>query len=186
MLIRRLWRLKSLASRLFAQPFAQAQIKENIKARRRWSLCWESTGHRWIPLTKGQSRGKRFLGGRGGGALPLWESVGMRRGFAPHFQYVDDLMPPPQLCKSIVLFRFCWVPFWTSSVVPLMILTRSAPPTQGFNHVGRSFNLFMATTGDVWIPSFRIWGYVHVEHISCVITTRIVTNIRESSLLLSQ
>ena len=40
-----------------------------------------------------------------------------------------------------------------------------------FNHVGRSFDLFMATTGDVWIiPSFRIWGYVHVEHISCVIT----------------
>ena len=41
-----------------------------------------------------------------------------------------------------------------------------------FNHVGESFNLFMATTGDVWvIPSFRIWDYVlHVEHISCVIT----------------
>ena len=39
------------------------------------------------------------------------------------------------------------------------------------NDVGRSFNLFMATTGDVWIiPSFRIWDYVlHVEHISCVI-----------------
>ena len=34
------------------------------------------------------------------------------------------------------------------------------------------FNLFMATTRDVWIiPSFRIWDYVlHVEHISCVIT----------------
>ena len=41
-----------------------------------------------------------------------------------------------------------------------------------FNHVGGSFDLFMAATGDVWIiPSFRIWGYVlHVEHISCVIT----------------
>ena len=40
-----------------------------------------------------------------------------------------------------------------------------------FNHVGGSFNLLMAATGDVWIiPSFRIWGYVlHVEHISCVI-----------------
>ena len=39
------------------------------------------------------------------------------------------------------------------------------------NHVGRSFNLFMATTGDVWIiPCFPIWDYVlHVEHISCVI-----------------
>ena len=41
-----------------------------------------------------------------------------------------------------------------------------------FNHVGGSFNLSMAATGDVWIiPSFRIWGYVlHVEHILCVIT----------------
>ena len=28
-----------------------------------------------------------------------------------------------------------------------------------FNHVGGSFNLFMGTTGDVWIiPSFRLWG----------------------------
>ena len=41
-----------------------------------------------------------------------------------------------------------------------------------FSRVGGSFNLFMATTGDVWIiPSFRIWDYVlHVEHVSCVIT----------------
>ena len=40
------------------------------------------------------------------------------------------------------------------------------------NHVGGSFNLFMATTGYVRIIlSFRIWDYVlHVEHISCVIT----------------
>ena len=41
-----------------------------------------------------------------------------------------------------------------------------------FNHVGGSFNLFLATTGDVWIiPSFRIWDWVlHIEHVSCVIT----------------
>ena len=36
------WRLKSLASPLFAQPFIQVQIKENIKARRHWPLCGES------------------------------------------------------------------------------------------------------------------------------------------------
>ena len=38
-----------------------------------------------------------------------------------------------------------------------------------FNHVGGSLNIFMATTGGVWmIPSFRIWGYVlHVEHFMC-------------------
>ena len=42
-----------------------------------------------------------------------------------------------------------------------------------FNHVGRSFNLYMATTRDVSIiPSFRICNFyvLHVEHISCVIT----------------
>ena len=42
------------ASRMFVQPFVQAQIKENIKAPRHWPLWGESTGHRWIPLIKGQ------------------------------------------------------------------------------------------------------------------------------------
>ena len=32
----------------------QAHIKENIKDPRHWSLWGDSTGHRWIPLTKGQ------------------------------------------------------------------------------------------------------------------------------------
>ena len=40
------WRLKSPASRLFTQPFVQAQIKENIKAPRHWPLCGEFTGAR--------------------------------------------------------------------------------------------------------------------------------------------
>ena len=48
------WRLKSSASPLFTQLFGQAQIKENIKAPRSWSLCGEFTGERWIPRTKGQ------------------------------------------------------------------------------------------------------------------------------------
>ena len=34
--------------------FIQAQIKEEIKALRHCTLCGESTGHRWIPITKGQ------------------------------------------------------------------------------------------------------------------------------------
>ena len=42
---------KSPASLLFAQPFVQAQIKENIKAPRQWPLCGEFTGDRWIPRT---------------------------------------------------------------------------------------------------------------------------------------
>ena len=54
------WRLKSPASRLFAQPDIQAQIKENIKAPRYWPLCGEFTGDRWIPHTKGQKHGKCF------------------------------------------------------------------------------------------------------------------------------
>ena len=33
------WHLKSPASRLLSQPFAQAQIKENIKATRHWPFC---------------------------------------------------------------------------------------------------------------------------------------------------
>ena len=32
------------SSRLFTQPFIQAQIKENIKAPRHWPLCGEFTG----------------------------------------------------------------------------------------------------------------------------------------------
>ena len=46
-----------------------------------------------------------------GGELPLWESVGMRRGFAPHFRHLDDLFAPHNLTMSTILFRSCWVPF---------------------------------------------------------------------------
>ena len=40
-----------------------------------------------------------------------------------------------------------------------------------FNHIGKSFNLFVATTRGVWIiPSFQIGGSVlYIEHISCLI-----------------
>ena len=48
------WRLKSTTSRLFAQPFVQAHIKENIKDLRHWHFLGESTGDHCIPLTKGQ------------------------------------------------------------------------------------------------------------------------------------
>ena len=54
------WRLKSPASRLFTQPFIQAQIKENIKVPRHWPLWGEFTGDRWIPRTNDQLRGKCF------------------------------------------------------------------------------------------------------------------------------
>ena len=54
------WLLKSQASRLFAQPFVQAQIKKNIRAPRHGPLCGEFTGDRWIPRTKGQQRRQCF------------------------------------------------------------------------------------------------------------------------------
>ena len=41
-------------TQLFAQPFVQVQIKENFKVLHYWPLWGESTGGRWIPLTKGQ------------------------------------------------------------------------------------------------------------------------------------
>ena len=46
-------RLKSPAYRLFTELFIQAQIKENIKARRHWPLWGEFAGDQWIPRTEG-------------------------------------------------------------------------------------------------------------------------------------
>ena len=40
--------MRVMASRLFTQPFIQAQINENIKAPRHWPLWGEFTGDRWI------------------------------------------------------------------------------------------------------------------------------------------
>ena len=48
------------ASRLFTQPFIQAQIKESIRAPCHWPLCGEFTWDGWIPRTNGQQRGKCF------------------------------------------------------------------------------------------------------------------------------
>ena len=56
-----LWYLKSPASRLFTQPFIEAQIKENIKAPIHWPLWGEFTADQGIPRTKGQLRGSFHL-----------------------------------------------------------------------------------------------------------------------------
>ena len=55
------WRLKSPASGLFAQPFVQAQIKENIKALRHWHLWGKSTGIWWFPSQRTSSAETSFL-----------------------------------------------------------------------------------------------------------------------------
>ena len=47
-------RTSQISSLLFTQPFIRAQIKETIKASRRWPLCGEFTGDRWIPCKNGQ------------------------------------------------------------------------------------------------------------------------------------
>ena len=54
-----------------------------------------------------------FSGGGGWGALPLWESVGMRmrRGFAPHSRHLDDLFAPQNWTTPTISFRSCWVHF---------------------------------------------------------------------------
>ena len=55
---------------------------------------WLSNGPpRWISRSPGRFIGRLRRPGDppGGGALPLWESVGMRRGFAPHF---SAFLPP--------------------------------------------------------------------------------------------
>ena len=55
-----------------------------------------------------------------------------------------------------------------------------------FNQVGGSFNLFMATTEDVWIiPSFRLRDYM-LQLSPFHVPSWIVANISDSSLLLYQ
>ena len=49
--------LKWPASRLFTQPFIQAQMKENIKYPRHWPLWGKFTGDRWISRTKASNVG---------------------------------------------------------------------------------------------------------------------------------
>ena len=46
------WRLKSRASRLFAQSFIRARIKENTKAPRHWPLCGEFAGTGEFPAQR--------------------------------------------------------------------------------------------------------------------------------------
>ena len=49
-----LWRLKSPASRFFAQPFVQAQVREKISRLRGTGLSEGNPSDQWIPLKKGQ------------------------------------------------------------------------------------------------------------------------------------
>ena len=48
------WRLKSPVTQRIIQPLVYASFKEDIKFRSTATLQVESTGDRWIPLTKGQ------------------------------------------------------------------------------------------------------------------------------------
>ena len=68
------------ASPLFAQPFVQANIKENIKVLHHWSLWGEFTCDRWFSFTKGQWHGKSFYLMTSSGCL-----VGINR--IPHRNY---------------------------------------------------------------------------------------------------
>ena len=86
--------------------------------------------------------------------------------------------------KNINIFFECISKYWPLclcfNMKPMLLLVTGGwglgaflrwwPPSVLW--AGPLNDLFMATTGDVWIiPSFSIWDYVpHVEHVSCVIT----------------
>ena len=55
---------QSPASRLFTQPFIQAQIKENIKALRHWPSCGEFTGDREFPSQMASNAENASIGWR--------------------------------------------------------------------------------------------------------------------------
>ena len=54
------WRLKSVASRVFAQPFVPGTSKKTLKLRITGFLV-ESTSDRWIPLIKGENVFSTYL-----------------------------------------------------------------------------------------------------------------------------
>ena len=56
------------------QLFVQAHIKKTLSSRH-WPLWGESTGDRWIPLTKGQERGNCFLSWRHHDCHSHWASA---------------------------------------------------------------------------------------------------------------
>ena len=73
--------------------------------------CYKETLQYMPPLTHWPLGNFNDILDPGGGALPLWESVGMPRGFAPHFRHLDDLIAPQNVTLSSILFRSCWVSF---------------------------------------------------------------------------
>ena len=89
-----------LTSRLFTQASIQAQIKESIKAPRDWPLWGEFTGHRWIPRTKGQLRGKRFHS-----VTSSWLSIIMR-----------------SYCMSVMTSQF-YANFWINCLLACTLLS---------------------------------------------------------------
>ena len=61
---------------------------------------------------------KKFLAVYLNDKFPGGESVGMRRGFAPHFRHLDDLFAPQNLTLSTISFRS----YWVSILRPLFFL----------------------------------------------------------------
>ena len=88
------WRLKSLASRLFAQTFVQAHIKENIKAQHHWPLWRESIGDRWIPSQRASNAENVFIWLRHYGTyVMLWK-----------LNWPGSTMQKMKLCPKSVIF----------------------------------------------------------------------------------
>ena len=90
--------LKSPVSRLFTQPFIQAQIKENTKAPRHWPLCGEFIGNRWMSHTNGQWRGNVSIWWRHHGSISVcffsWIHCGLRSHWTHHLFRAKSFSAP--------------------------------------------------------------------------------------------
>ena len=84
--------LKSLATRLFAQPFVQAHIKENIKAPCHWPL--------WVCVCV-------WGGGGGGGGVIWWRHMNLAQFFSVAWVAVQNHMIG-QACVKKVMIKIDW------------------------------------------------------------------------------
>ena len=72
---------------------------------------------------------------------------------SPPFSACRRSFCPPKLTKSINLFRSCWVPFWTLSAAPLLILNDVTPPPPRLRLETGPRYLDLRRGLDIWIRS---------------------------------
>ena len=129
------WRLQSSAYRLFAQPFVQMEIKEDINSPCHLPFWGGSTGDRWIPLTKASNAENVFIPSGAGYSLDKT----LLYVFAGPACFVFGAKNSPQPKSECTACVIAWL-FW-------LLMTSS------------NGNIFRVTgpfcgefTGDRWIP----------------------------------